>query len=997
MKRLSVLLIVFSSILSICATDGRAQEWRGSWIWCEGDPAPKNFYAYARKRFEVGGEIASATLRLTADSRYICYVNGVMAGRGPIRSDPRWQSYDEWNITPYMTSGWNAIAILVHHYGESTFSYMQGRGGLIVDGTILLKDGSTVDIISDSTWKFMPAAAWTRDMPRMSIQLGYSEIYDARKDPPTWNTVGFDDSYWPHAIVIGPHPQEPWPRLIAREIPSCTEIAVYPREVTSVGNVIAGEERFHFDFTSLISPKEWGVAYAYTQVYSDAQREVEIVAGSEDGLRVWVAGKQVMEQDGAPAAKGDRNQVKVMLEPGWNPVLVKVTQREGTWQLDFGFQGDGAESLLFSSTQDLGEQRPVWHLLGPFENKGNVGFDVVYPPEVEIDLSATYAGKGEENITWQRYVVPEGSEHPAVQMARAKVLPRQEGDIQKINLATRDEGQAMIQTTPETGLTLTLDFGREVFGYPEIDIGAAIEGTRIDIGYSEVLTEDERVDPSTAGVLYADRYICRNGAQTFRTFEKRAFRYLRLDFYNTQGYLRLNSVRLQLSTYPVTMRGSFTCSDPQLDLIWRIGAYTVQMNMDDAYTDCPWRERAMWWGDARVEMLCNYYAFGDIALARRGMRLIGQSQQKDGRTMGVYPTDWDGGFLPDYTLIWIMTIWDDYFWTGDDSMIRELFPAVQKALTWFEGYVDDDDLLANVPGWIFIDWAEVDKGGECAALNAFYYKALSDAARMAKVLDDSSARKKYEKQAKRVKKAFKRFWDRDKDIYRDARRDDELSATVSQHTNVLSILFGIADEDDVPEMLDYVMNPENDVVKVGSPYFSFYLLRALHAGGKSSEALAYIRQRWGKMLEAGATTWWETWKPQPSYCHGWSSAPTYCLPADLVGLRPTSPGWRTAIIEPNVRDLKQATAIVPTPIGDISAKITHRTGGYLVGVELKCPEKCEVMVAFPLDEVTDDPRVLVNGKKEMPRFIEEEGEEDGRLLYKVIGPASVQLGLQNVP
>ena len=40
-----------------------------------------------------------------------------------------------------------------------------------------------------------------------------------------------------------------------------------------------------------------------------------------------------------------------------------------------------------------------WHLIGPFDNVGGVGFDAVYPPEQGIDLSATYEGK-EGQVGW---------------------------------------------------------------------------------------------------------------------------------------------------------------------------------------------------------------------------------------------------------------------------------------------------------------------------------------------------------------------------------------------------------------------------------------------------------------------------------------------------------------------------------------------------------------------------------------------------------------------
>lgn len=43
-----------------------------------------------------------------------------------------------------------------------------------------------------------------------------------------------------------------------------------------------------------------------------------------------------------------------------------------------------------------------WHLVAPFDNTGTQGFDVAYPPEKQVDLQATYAGK-EGDIQWVRH------------------------------------------------------------------------------------------------------------------------------------------------------------------------------------------------------------------------------------------------------------------------------------------------------------------------------------------------------------------------------------------------------------------------------------------------------------------------------------------------------------------------------------------------------------------------------------------------------------------
>lgn len=42
-----------------------------------------------------------------------------------------------------------------------------------------------------------------------------------------------------------------------------------------------------------------------------------------------------------------------------------------------------------------------WHVIGPFDNVGEKGFDAVYPPEQEWNLSASYAGK-HGSVRWQQ-------------------------------------------------------------------------------------------------------------------------------------------------------------------------------------------------------------------------------------------------------------------------------------------------------------------------------------------------------------------------------------------------------------------------------------------------------------------------------------------------------------------------------------------------------------------------------------------------------------------
>ena len=45
-----------------------------------------------------------------------------------------------------------------------------------------------------------------------------------------------------------------------------------------------------------------------------------------------------------------------------------------------------------------------WHIVAPFDNVENKGFDIAYAPEQGVDLSAAYAAKGNQQATWRTYV-----------------------------------------------------------------------------------------------------------------------------------------------------------------------------------------------------------------------------------------------------------------------------------------------------------------------------------------------------------------------------------------------------------------------------------------------------------------------------------------------------------------------------------------------------------------------------------------------------------------
>lgn len=967
----AILLLLFAASDGARAQTGypfdlgpaEGRQWQALWIWGGAEDAPRNSYACFRKEllWEDAGE--PVKLHLTADSRYIAWVNGVRVGHGPVRSDRRWLYYDTWDITPHLKKGLNTLAVLVHHYGEWTFQYQMGRGGLLAE----VMSGDRRLAISDDSWQVRFNPAWgTRADPyhargRMSIQLGFNEIFDARRDLGAWEQTGFDAAGWPRARIIGPAGMSQWPRLIARDIPPLRESSVRAERILQVSSLSPPAATQFIDLKKLYN-REWAAAYLRTTLRSPDRRKVKLLFGSDDSIAVWLNGREIVRQHISRGAAPDQNEAVVDLDAGENLLLAKVSQGISDWGFHFRIvDAPGAASPV--------EWSP-WQVVGPFPAAAPGNLEALarhaYPPE--NDPRAEKYRHGDKDVAWS---VAQPSkrelEHVSQQMQAARPASADATVVNDPDEILRRGRGSSIKTSGDLSASVLIDWGREVTGFPRFRVRGARGGEVIDLGYGEVLQDEKggfvppssgrlgALNPERDGVHYADRYICRPGDQEFRLFDRRAFRYMRLDVRNAPQGLRLDDLELAYSTYPVDYRGSFACSDERLNKIWKIGRYTCELNMEDGFTDCPWRERAQWWGDARVEALITWYCFGDSKLIRKCLLQKGQSLNPEGITWGVYPTDWDGGRLPSFTLIWISSLLDYHRFTGDVDTVRLLYPRMKYSLErFFAPKVGPRGLLKDVPYWVFIDWASVETDGESGALNAYYYDALRSMVALSAALRLPEAeQQQWRAAAEAVKTAMNRqLWDDATGAYRDSiRPNGSRSEKISQQTNSLCVLFNIAPPKNQQRIIDTIYSPPagRQVVQAGSPYFSYYQLAALYHAGRHQQALDYIREKWGVMLDWGATSWWEMWQPGASFCHGWSGGPTVDLPAEVVGIKPLKTAWSEILIEPHPLDLSHASAVVPVNDQSVGVEWTRdlKTGLFRLTADAPRGIPTEIRLPWP--------------------------------------------------
>ena len=79
----------------------------------------------------------------------------------------------------------------------------------------------------------------------------------------------------------------------------------------------------------------------------------------------------------------------------------------------------------------------------------------------------------------------------------------------------------------------------------------------------------------------------------------------------------ISQVRAVLQLRDVPQIGAFRCDDERLNRIWQVGAYTVQLNMQEYLWDGIKRDRLVWIGDMHPEVstINAVFGFNDVVPA----------------------------------------------------------------------------------------------------------------------------------------------------------------------------------------------------------------------------------------------------------------------------------------------------------------------------------------------------------------------------------------------
>lgn len=903
---------------------------KASWIWQPGDRRPINEHICFRKTFEwTPSSSDHAKLSISADTKFKLWVNGTELGDGPIRSTADHWYYDEFDVAHLMQPGVNAIAVRVWHYGHSNYQYVENEAGLLAQLSLRGPAGAR-EIGTDETWLHRRHDAYDRDVVKRNVNIGWMEIYDANAMSEEWVLPSFDDEGWSASEIIASYGGGAWGTLHPREIEPLTTQIVKPKQIIALSEIEPIRQVISVNMRDNLFPE---ARDANAKIFSGFLA-VKLVAEAETCGRLtfahsrWNGVQGRFRIDGQWHVHND----EIRLTAGEHLFLMEIcgVHNDLFSHMEFDFDTELRFAHPFESDREAS-----FVTIGPFETIESYadGFQPVYggvekstglnhehPLLLEIGactgLAAFEAYKDMCKDVHPRHVLVNKMIYSL--MMRKKTL-KQYPITNRLERMLHDHLLPGELPSPVQGgdMEIVLDFAKIYVGTLELEMNAP-QGTVIDVyGF------ENRVNGAnayTSGCNNSFRYICREGRQTFKSMTRMGFRYLIVAIRGASAQVNIHRLQLHQSSYPAADKALFRCSDPLLNDIWEISRHTSHMCMEDTFVDCPTYEQVFWVGDCRVSALVNYQLFGSYELVRHCLEMVPRSRSQSPLLLALLPTDWQAA-IPMWTFSWIIACKEYAEYSGDGTFYAAIYPEIRRTLEAYRGFLNEDGLF-DTSSWNLLDWAPIDIPyvGVVTAQQAQLSQCHYIAADMADSLGLAGEAEELKLHAERLKEAIQaHLWDEESQAYLDGiHRTGNRSTTRSLQTHVLLYLAGCLGERQAAVIEPKLLDPPEDWVKIGSPFFSFYLFEVWHRFGELERTLSQIRTDWGKMIRYGATTTWETFNVFPrSHAHAWSAAPAFVLGNRLLGIEKLEDGYRSIRIVPPETELLWAEGSIPTACGRI--------------------------------------------------------------------------------
>jgi hypothetical protein len=380
-------------------------------------------------------------------------------------------------------------------------------------------------------------------------------------------------------------------------------------------------------------------------------------------------------------------------------------------------------------------------------------------------------------------------------------------------------------------------------------------GTKIVLRFAEMLNPDGSIyTKNLREARCTDKYILAGkGEEIWQpSFTFHGFRYVEVTGYPGKPSPDAITGIVVHSDAPVV--GSFECSNPMVNQLWRNIVWSQRGNFIEVPTDCPQRdERLGWTGDAQIFARTATYNMDVAAFFTKWLVDLEDAQTKEGAFPDVAPHKVAmGSGVAAWGDAGVICPWAIYQVYGDRRVIERHYESMQKWIAYLQK--NSKDLLRPAHG--YGDWVSIGsntpKDVIATAYFAYSTRLLS---KMAAAIGKSEDAKKYETLFQQIKDAFNKAYVSD-----DARIKGE-----TQTCYLLGLYFDLLPEDKREPAAKHLvadLRKRNWHLSTGFVGLS-YLLPTLTQMGHLDIAYRLLNNdtfpSWGYSIKNGATTIWERW------------------------------------------------------------------------------------------------------------------------------------------
>ncbi len=491
---------------------------------------------------------------------------------------------------------------------------------------------------------------------------------------------------------------------------------------------------------------------------------------------------------------------------------------------------------------------------------------------------------------------------------------------QPIKVIETHEAKSMVESKEGH---LIFDVGENIAGWCNIRLEGS-PGDRIVLRHGEILDDQGELYTDNLGAaIQTDTVIL--GPSGELEYEPR-FTYHGFRFVEVQGLDKTpdkSILQARVIASDLSRTGSFACSNPMLNQLYKNIHRSHISNMQGVPTDCPQRdERCGWLGDVAVFAQTSMFNYDMAAFYNKWMIDVLDAQSERGTfpDFAPHPFAYEKHFTnaPGWADAAITLPYHMYINYGDLEIIEDHFDAYERYIGNIResnpGLIWESGLGLDYGDWLNGNTLKAEGFPETGAQipssvfsTIMFYNSVNTLADMAELSGKSEKARYYSKLASEIQEAFlEHFVDEDGIIEGDA-----------QACYAMALNFGI-----FPKHMEEIF--EKRMIEKFIPYggrlnTGFHstqcLMKELVKRGYTEKAFQLLETKefpsWGYSIVQGATSMWERWDAyvkgrgfqdarMNSFNHYAFGAIGELLYENILGIQPDkdSPGFRHFILRP---------------------------------------------------------------------------------------------------